>query len=33
VNSIQLYKDETGAWRIISMIWDNERDGVKVAPF
>ena len=25
INSIQLYRDETGAWRIISMIWDNER--------
>jgi len=33
VNSIQLYRDETGAWRIISMIWDNERPGVAVAPF
>lgn len=32
VNSIQLYRDETGAWRIISMIWDNEREGVTVAP-
>jgi hypothetical protein len=28
VNSIQLYRDETGAWRIISMIWDNEREGL-----
>jgi hypothetical protein len=28
INSIQLYKDETGAWRIISMIWDNERPGL-----
>jgi hypothetical protein len=28
VNSIQLYRDETGRWRIISMIWDNEREGL-----
>lgn len=27
INSIQLYKDEKG-WRVISMIWDNERPGV-----
>ena len=32
INSIQLYKDEKG-WRIISMIWDNERDGLKITPF
>jgi hypothetical protein len=29
VNSIQLYRDETG-WRIVSMIWDNERRGLTV---
>jgi hypothetical protein len=28
INSIQFYKDDGGKWRIISMIWDNERDGV-----
>jgi hypothetical protein len=33
VNSIQLFRDESGHWRIVSMIWDNERKGVKVAPF
>ena len=33
VNSIQLYRDDAGAWRIVSMIWDNEREGLKVAPF
>ena len=27
INSIQLYKGEEG-WKIIHMIWDNERDGV-----
>ena len=27
INSIQLYKDAQG-WRIMSMIWDNEREGV-----
>jgi hypothetical protein len=33
VNSIQLYRDERGRWQIIPMIWDNEREGVAVAPF
>lgn len=27
INSIQLYRDNDG-WKIISMIWDNEREGV-----
>ena len=30
INSIQLFKDPERGWRIISMIWDNERDGVRV---
>jgi hypothetical protein len=33
INSIQLYNDGKAGWRIISMIWDNERPGVKSAPF
>jgi hypothetical protein len=33
INSIQLYKDAKAGWQIISMIWDNERPGVKAAPF
>ena len=33
INSIQLYRNGTGRWRIISMIWDNERPGVSVTPF
>jgi hypothetical protein len=33
INSIQLYRDPALGWRIISMIWDNEREGVKVQPF
>ena len=33
VNSIQLYRDAEGVWRIVSMIWDNERAGVTIAPF
>jgi hypothetical protein len=33
VNSIQLYRDPDLGWRIVSMIWDNERLGVRVAPF
>ena len=32
INSIQLYNDGAG-WRIISMIWDNERPGVAAQPF
>ena len=28
INSIQLTKDAELGWRIIAMIWDNERDGV-----
>jgi len=32
VNSIQLYRGQDGRWRIISMIWDNERPGVSVPP-
>jgi len=30
INSIQLYRDETGRWQIISMIWDNEREGLSI---
>lgn len=30
INSIQFYKDEGGKWRIISMIWDNERPGLEL---
>lgn len=33
INSIQLFKDDGGRWKIVSMIWDNERPGVVVAPF
>lgn len=28
INSIQLFRDPDRGWRIVSMIWDNERDGV-----
>ena len=28
INSIQLFRDPDLGWRIVSMIWDNERDGV-----
>ena len=28
INSIQLFRNEKGEWRIIAMIWDNERPGV-----
>jgi hypothetical protein len=30
INSIQLFRDERGHWRIVSMIWDNEREGLSV---
>lgn len=30
INSIQLYKGEDRRWRIISMIWDNERPGLSL---
>lgn len=33
INSIQLYKDAVLGWRIMSMIWDNERPGLSVPPF
>lgn len=28
INSIQLYRDSALGWRVISMIWDNERPGL-----
>jgi hypothetical protein len=28
INSIQLFKAPERGWRIMSMIWDNERDGL-----
>jgi hypothetical protein len=33
INSIQLFKNPDLGWRIIAMIWDNERDGVAITPF
>ncbi len=30
INSIQLFRDERGHWRIMAMIWDNEREGVEL---
>jgi len=33
VNSIQLFRDPDCGWRIMTMIWDNEREGVAIAPF
>lgn len=32
INSIQLFKDPERGWRIMAMIWDNEREGVKLPP-
>ena len=33
INSIQLFRDGDGNWSIVSMIWDNERDGVAITGF
>lgn len=33
INSIQLTKDAERGWRIIAMIWDNEREGVSLGAF
>jgi hypothetical protein len=33
INSIQLFKGAEGGWKIISMIWDNERPGVTAEGF
>ena len=33
INSIQLTKDAELGWRIIAMIWDNEREGVDIGAF
>ena len=33
INSIQLFRDEHGHWRIVAMIWDNEREGVAIGGF
>ncbi len=30
INSIQLFRDPELGWRIMSMIWDNEREGVEI---
>jgi hypothetical protein len=30
INSIQLFKDPDLGWRIVAMIWDNERAGVAI---
>jgi len=30
INSIQLYREAGGRWRIVSMIWDNERPGLQL---
>ena len=31
INSIQLFRDPALGWRIMSMIWDNERPGISVS--
>ena len=31
INSIQLFKDPDRGWRIVAMIWDNEREGLRAS--
>ena len=33
INSIQLFKDPGKGWRIMAMIWDNEREGLALPDF
>jgi hypothetical protein len=33
INSIQLFRDPDQGWRIVAMIWDNERAGVAISGF
>lgn len=33
INSIQLFRDPGRGWRIMAMIWDNEREGVSLPAF
>ncbi len=33
INSIQLFRDPVLGWRIMAMIWDNEREGVSLPAF
>ncbi|HWT14030.1 MAG TPA: hypothetical protein VN231_14850 [Allosphingosinicella sp.] len=33
INSIQLFRDPERGWRIVAMIWDNEREGVELPGF
>jgi len=33
INSIQLFKDPAQGWRVIAMIWDNEREGLELPAF
>ena len=33
INSIQLFKDAERGWRIMAMIWDNEREGLALPDF
>ncbi len=30
INSIQLFRDPDKGWRIVAMIWDNERAGLEI---
>ena len=33
INSIQLFRDPDKGWRIMAMLWDNEREGVSLSAF
>lgn len=30
INSIQLVRDADGLWSVLAMVWDNEREGVRI---
>ena len=33
INSIQLFRDPDKGWRIMAMLWDNEREGLSLPQF
>jgi hypothetical protein len=30
VNSIQLVRDADGLWSVLAVVWDDEREGVRI---
>jgi hypothetical protein len=33
INSIQLVRNGDGLWSVLAMVWDNEREGVRISGF